>query len=216
MVRYLYLHGFASGPASKKAGVFRRRFEDAGIRLRVPELSGGDFENLTVTGQLQVIEREADGRPVRLIGSSMGGYLAALYAARHPETERMVLLAPAFDFVRRWPVTFGAGRFEEWRRTGRTQVFHYAEQKERPLSFDLYRDAGRYEPYPRSSAPCLIFHGIHDEVVPADCSREFAHRNPGVELRLLDDGHELLLHVDDMCSGALRFLSDAVSSDSGA
>ena len=28
----------------------------------------------------------------------MGGYLAALYASRHPEIDRMVLLAPAFGF----------------------------------------------------------------------------------------------------------------------
>ena len=102
MSRLLYLHGFASGPASKKARIFRDRFADAGIQLNVPDLAAGDFENLTITAQLGVVEREAGGGPVRLIGSSMGGYLAALYASRHPETERMVLLAPAFDFVRRW------------------------------------------------------------------------------------------------------------------
>jgi len=186
--------------------MFRSRFEEAGIPLQVPDLADGDFENLTITSQLRVVEREAEGQAVRLIGSSMGGYLAALYAARHPEVERMALLAPAFDFVRRWPVTFGAERFQEWQRTGSTQVFHYAEQTERRLSFELYRDAERYEPYPEVAAPCMIFHGFRDDVVPADCSREFADKNPGTDLRLLDDGHELLLHVEDICSRALQFL----------
>ena len=205
-VRYLYLHGFASGPGSSKAGIFRRRFEEAGIPLIVPDLADGDFENLTLTIQLQVMERAGGGGPARLIGSSMGGYLAALYAARHPETERMVLLAPAFDFVRRWPSTFGQERFEEWKRSGYTEVFHYGEQRNRRLSFELYRDAERYEPYPRSAAPCLIFHGLRDEVVPADYSREFARRHQEAELRLLDDGHELLAGIDAICLRAMQFL----------
>src|SRR5690348_17748458 len=55
------------------------------------------FEHLTISGQLGVLERTLQNEPVRLIGSSMGGYLAALYAARHPEVDRLVLLAPALD-----------------------------------------------------------------------------------------------------------------------
>ena len=50
-----------------------------------------------------VIERAVGEQPAILIGSSLGGYLAALYAARHPaQIERLVLLAPAFQFPRRW------------------------------------------------------------------------------------------------------------------
>ena len=93
-MRVLYLHGFASGPSSGKAQWFRRAFAERGIELEIPDLVEGGFENLTITGQLGVIERAAKGEPVSLIGSSMGGYLAALYASRHPEAARLVLLAP--------------------------------------------------------------------------------------------------------------------------
>ena len=102
MTRILYLHGFASGPSSSKARYFQERLESAGMPVEVPDLAAGDFEHLTLTGQLGVIERSAAAGPVSLAGSSMGGYLAALYAARHPEVLRVVLLAPAFDFARRW------------------------------------------------------------------------------------------------------------------
>jgi hypothetical protein len=207
VTRYLYLHGFASGPGSKKAAFFRRRFHEAGIELRVPDLADGDFENLTITAQLRVIEREAAGEPVRLIGSSMGGYLAALYAERHPETERMVLLAPAFGFVRRWPDTFGAPAFEEWKRTGYMDVFHYGEQRTRRLSFALYRDAEQYAAYPDAAAPCLIFQGISDEVVPAAHAREFVRLHPATQLELVDDGHELMVDIERICLRALAFLS---------
>src|SRR5215471_21591004 len=134
MTRVLYLHGFASGPGSSKARYFRDRLSSAGMRVDIPDLAQGDFEHLTITGQLAVIERAAAGDPVSLIGSSMGGYLAALYATRHRETERVVLLAPAFGFARRWPERLGAERIAEWRRSGTMQVFHYSEGGMRPLS----------------------------------------------------------------------------------
>ena len=46
-------------------------------------------------------EKLAKGEPLVLMGSSLGGYLAALYAARHPSSvDRLILLAPAFRFSR--------------------------------------------------------------------------------------------------------------------
>ena len=76
MNRILYLHGFASGPSSGKARFFRHYLEARGAQIEIPDLAAGDFEHLTLTGQLAVIERAANREPVALIGSSMGGYLA--------------------------------------------------------------------------------------------------------------------------------------------
>src|ERR1700742_1119181 len=109
-MRYVYLHGFASGPASGKATYFQQRFaEECVLDLQIPDLSEGDFEHLTITGQLKVIERECAGDRGVLLGSSMGGYLAALYAAREQEAvQRLVLMAPPFWFAQRWPEKLGA------------------------------------------------------------------------------------------------------------
>src|SRR5262245_6001995 len=103
MSRIVYLHGFASSPGSKKAQFFRRKFPELGIGLEIPALDEGNFQGLTISGQLALIERAAAGEPLTLIGSSMGGYLAALYAARHAEVEKLILMAPAFCFLQRWP-----------------------------------------------------------------------------------------------------------------
>lgn len=103
MSRVIYLHGFASGPSSKKARFFAERFAQLGIGLEIPDLAENDFEHLTISGQLRVIERLSRGESTTLIGSSMGGYVSALYAARHAEVEKLVLLAPAFAFLKRWP-----------------------------------------------------------------------------------------------------------------
>ena len=115
----------------------------------------------------------AAGEPVALMGSSMGGYVAALYAARHPEVTRLVLLAPAFGFARRWPERLGSEAVENWRRTGWMDVFHYADGRNRAISYALLEDGAQYEEYPDFAQPALIFHGAHDDVVPAELSRRF-------------------------------------------
>jgi len=204
--RILYLHGFASGPSSTKARYFRDRLRELGVELEIPDLTGGNLESLTITRQLAVVERVAAGEPVALIGSSMGAYLAALYAARHPETPRIVLLAPAFGFPRRWLEELGADRVEDWRRTGYLSVFDYAEGREARVGYGLIEDSSRYEDYPATTQPVLIYHGTADETVPYRLSEEFAALRCQVRLELLDSGHQLLDRLEVIWEGARGFL----------
>ena len=206
MNRVLYLHGFASGPSSNKARFFRGRLEEAGVEVEVPDLAEGDFEHLTITGQLHTIERAARGKPVSLIGSSLGGYLAALYAARHEEVARVILLAPAFRFARRWAQRLGAQAVEDWRRKGTIDAFHYAEGRPVPLAYGLLNDAAQYEDYPDFRQPALIFHGGEDDIVPVRYSQEYAVSHPNVRLEILDSGHELLNMLEYMGTKVVEFL----------
>src|SRR3989442_129215 len=123
----LYLHGFASGPQSSKGLFFQERFAALGIPVDLPDLSDGDFEHLTITHQLEVIDRRVQElTPALVIGSSLGGYLAALYAARHPGLFRhLVLLAPGFGFGRLWPQSLGEEQLRRWRERGWIEVYHY-------------------------------------------------------------------------------------------
>lgn len=192
MAEIVYLHGFASGPQSRKAQFFRERFQELGVGLEIPDLAEGDFEHLTICRQLGVVKRLAAGRPVALIGSSMGGYLAALYAARHPEVSRLVLMAPAFGFLRRFPELVGKEALATWKRTGSLDVYHYSEQRNLKLRYDLIEDGARYEDYPEVTQPTLILHGSRDLTVPVSYSQEFAAHRPNVTLEILDSDHELL------------------------
>ncbi len=206
-MRILYLHGFTSSPGSRKARYFGARLRECGFEPEIPELDDGDFEHLTISGQLRLIERIARGEAVTLIGSSMGGYLAALYAARHPETARLVLLAPAFSLARRWPDWLGADQMAEWRRTGRHMIYHYADGCERPLGYDIIEDAAQYDDFPAVSQPTLVFHGRNDTTVPCSLSEEFAKGRPNATLTLLDDGHELSGSMEETWRGAKGFLT---------
>ena len=206
MNRILYLHGFASSPASSKARFFAARLRAAGARVEIPDLAAGDFEHLTITGQLRVIEQAAAGEPVALMGSSLGGYLAGLYAARHPEVSRVILLAPAFQFARRWAERMGADAVAAWRKTGSIDVFHYGENRLRPLAPALLDDALRYEDYPAFHQPALIFHGASDDVVPVVYSEQFALAHANAHLEVLDSGHELLNVLEYMAPRVSGFL----------
>jgi pimeloyl-ACP methyl ester carboxylesterase len=206
MSRFVYLHGFASSPSSRKARFFAERFRELGIGLEVPDLAEGDFRNLTLTAQLRVIERATRHEPVSLIGSSMGGYLAALYAARHPEVRKVVLMAPAFSFAARWPETLGEQTMERWKRTKTLRVFHYSEGREVELGYQLIEDAQQYEAYPEFTQPALIFQGTHDTVVPPMYAETFAAQHPNARLQLLDSDHDLVNVLDEMWRETEKFL----------
>jgi pimeloyl-ACP methyl ester carboxylesterase len=206
MSRFIYLHGFASGPSSQKARFFRERFAELGMGLETPDLAEGRFEQLTISGQLGVLERAAGGDAVSLIGSSMGGYLAALYAARHREVEKLVLLAPAFGFLTRWPEGLGEEKMDEWKRSGKLQVFHHSESREAAVGYQLIEDARKFEDYPQFLQPTLIFHGKHDTVVPPGHSVTFSQGHPNTTLRLMESDHQLLNVLDDMWMETEKFL----------
>jgi len=207
-MRYVYLHGFASGPTSRKARYFADRFRDCGLDLEIPDLSEGDFEHLTLSGQLAVVERLLAGDGAYLMGSSMGGYLASLYASQHDEVSKLVLLAPAFGFARRWPESLGDEAFDTWKSTGWLPFFHYVDNMDRRVHYGLIEDALKFEDYPVVRQPALVYHGTRDEVVPVEFSEEFASRNGQVDLRKLDSGHELTDQLEVMWSGMKAFLLD--------
>ncbi len=159
----------------------------------VPDLASGDFAHLTLSGQLEVVRRAVGEDRVRLMGSSMGGYLATLFAAAHPASvDRVVLMAPAFDFASRWRARLGEAVFADWQRTGSLPVFHYGEGRSLDVDFGLYSDALIHPPFPAVRALGLVFHGTRDEVVPAGLSERFVAANPHTRLRLLPSDHELL------------------------
>lgn len=190
-MKFIYLHGFASSPTSRKAQYFAEQLRAEGHEVVVPHLETEGFRNLTITGQLRVVEHAAAGQAVRLIGSSMGGYLAALYAALHPETERLLMLAPAFGFAQRWGMRLGPEKMAEWQQTGYLEMMHYATGKPEPVGYGLIEDGLRYPAEPPFQQPAEIYHGTKDDIVPLSFSEDFVRSHPNASLTVMDSGHEL-------------------------
>lgn len=203
-MRYVYLHGFASSPFSRKAQACAAAFSSREIILEIPALDGGDFEHLTISGQLDTLEDTLQNQPACLIGSSMGGYLAALYASRHPETVRLCLLAPAFNFLPRWLAR--ADPKGTWRSSGWLPVYHYGDKCNRRLHYGLIEDARKYPATPDFCQPALILHGLGDETVPIAESRGFVASHPNAVLREMDSDHELASVLTEVVERAMAFV----------
>ncbi|MEP6961243.1 MAG: YqiA/YcfP family alpha/beta fold hydrolase [Acidobacteriota bacterium] len=194
----VYLHGFASSPQSNKAQFFSQKLREEGVRVDVPRLDGGDFEKLSISSQLEIVDQTVAGGEVMLMGSSMGGYLAALYAARHANVESLVLLAPGFQFPSLWRKRYPPEELARWKQEGSVPIFHYGEKREMRLGYQLMEDSAQYEGEPEVRQPTLIFHGTRDEVVPYSVSEEFAAQRPNATLHLMESGHELTDVLESM------------------
>ena len=204
--RFIYLHGFASGAGSRKANFFRQKLFDSGVSLEIPDLTARDFENLTIGRQLNVIQSLIQEEPAILIGSSMGGYLAALYAARHHSIQRLLLLAPAFRFAGHWRETIGSSALEKWKQDGVLPVYHHTEKRLRNLRYGIVDESALWEEEPGFPQPALIFHGTEDAVVPVQFSEEYASDRDNVKLITLKSGHELTDVLEDIWAASRDFL----------
>ena len=193
MTAYIYLHGFASSPKSNKAQYLRDRFTEVNLDLNVLDLNQGNFSCLTLSRQIQqTISAFPDSQtPITLIGSSFGG-LTAAWVAQQQQVEKIILLAPAFGFPQSWYAKLKPEQIEQWRESDALPVYHYGEGKQVSLHYQFLQDADNY---PLSglkrSLATLIIHGIHDDVVPIQVSRDYASQHSQVKLIELNSNHGL-------------------------
>ena len=194
MTAYIYLHGFASSPKSSKARYLKDRFLSKGIDLDILDLNQDDFSNLTLTRQ---IEQTVSAFPnsntlITLIGSSFGALTCAWVAQKHIQVERLILLAPAFGFPQSWYSRLEPNQITQWRESGFLPIYHYGKGKQIPLKYQFLEDANNYPIIELTrSLPTLMIHGINDDVVPIQVSRDYAKRHSQVKLIELDSDHGL-------------------------
>lgn len=194
---YAYLHGFASSPLSHKGIELEKRFNRIGLEFLRPDLNVPSFSELTYTAALQAIDSffEDQPRPLRFVGSSMGGYLAARWAELNPDdVDKLVLLCPGFALTERWPDIVGIDAFDRWREFGSLEM-EDARGEAVPVHWGFIEDAMDHPAVPQPQCPITIVHGIDDVVVPIESSRKFARRE-SVKLVEVDDDHGLANSID--------------------
>jgi len=206
-----YLHGFASSSKSTKAAYFAERFRQRGVDVHCPDFNDPDFATLTITrmlAQLEAAIAATSEAPVTLMGSSLGGTLAILAAARlRARVSRLVLLAPAVMFAKPGHHLLPPERIDEWRRRGALPFFHYADNAERLLNYAFYDDSLRHDPFDVAfTQPTLIFQGLRDASVDYRTVEQFAKVRPNVTLSLLDDDHQLIASLPRMWNEVRAFL----------
>jgi pimeloyl-ACP methyl ester carboxylesterase len=210
--RYLYLHGFASGPHSAKAVAYATHYAQRGVGIDRLDLRVPSLEHLRLSAMITAVQQaigDARDRAV-VIGSSLGGLTAARVAERDPRVTALVLLAPAFQLIARWRELPG---WDDWRRLGWREIHDYKTNRPARIDFGFADEAMAIDVgYPDVRVPTLILHGADDEIVSISHSRAFAAGKPHVRLIELDDGHDLIASLPRMLDETDRFLAPWLGS----
>ncbi len=207
--RFLYLHGFGSGPESTKGRGVAASLAELGVgvdrlNLRVPSFAG-----LRVSAMVDVVQAAIGGPTDRavLLGSSLGGLVAATVAARDPRVGAVVLLAPAFGIARRWRER-SAAELAAWEETGWLSVTDHTTGKLARVDVGFLRDVEAVDVGPVDvRVPVLLIHGRNDDVVDIEGSRTWASTRRNCRMIEVEDGHELAASLPLICTEVRRFLA---------
>ena len=170
---WLYLHGLGSvrvGEKSERLMAHARSSGRAATRLdfRGHGESSGVFGEVTLTDMIE------DGAaalrrfgPSLVIGSSMGGMVAAWLAARYRDlVPGMVLLCPAFGFLQQLAAAQPSG----------DAVTFPGHERPYTLHRRVFDDVAQYDESSlpgRIRIPTLVVHGSEDDVIPQVVSERF-------------------------------------------
>lgn len=203
--RIIYLHGFASSPRSKKAGIIVDALKKDGYEVCVPDFNFGGFSELSISRSITQVKRLLCDRNL-LIGSSLGGYIASLVASQDDRVKALVLMAPAFDFPRQMHLRHGDSAIAEWKTKGSMPVEHYGSGQLEMLNFNFFDDAQKHPAFAKLRVPTYVLHGEQDDTVSIQRSVEARSQNEAfMEIQSVDDGHSLINSVQLALSAARRF-----------
>ncbi len=195
--RWLYAHGFASGPDSVKGVALAKHCATRGIRLERLDLRLPTFERLRLSAIIEAMRAAIGGEAARAVvfGSSLGGLAAARLAESDPRVCALVLLAPGFRIAEQLAKRIGQADMKRWRETGWMETYDYAQKRPARVDYGFYEDVavldGRNDGWPDVKVPTLVIHGVNDDTCSIDVTRQWARERPHVRLVEVDDGHEL-------------------------
>lgn len=194
----------------------REYFEQLGYRVVTPEL----FDQTDATDIIASawIKRASDGlemlvaqkETIWLVGFSMGGVIASHLASKY-NVERLVLLAPAFEYL-----TFKSvmGKVEEAARS-------VIRKPERPFSeypplpdafFPVFRETVALckESITQVFCPVLILHGTADQTIPPSSSKFAYAKIPHADklLLIIENAPHRMLDEPEMNQDILRIIDD--------
>jgi len=172
-------HGFLSGKDSSTNKTLTRLLIERGIATFRFDFFGhgesdGPFEQITNTlavDQAQAaldLVKQKGYRRIGLMGSSFGGLVATLTAARRTDLACLALKCPVVDFAEELRLEFGEAEMVRWKATNTVPNIMGGPDRV-ALGYAFYEDCLRriaYEPARSIAAPTLIVQGDHDEHIP--------------------------------------------------
>lgn len=207
----LLCHGFLSGKNSTTNTTLTRLLNEQGLATFRFDFFGqgeseGPFEAITTTLAIQQTEAALDLLTARgydrigLVGSSFGGLVAILTAARRRDLACLALKCPVVDFAEELRLTFGAEELARWQATDTIPNIMGGADRIR-LRYGFYDDCLQqiaYGPAEKITVPTLVVQGERDECVPLHQSRRLYDALGGPKrLDLLPDADHQFTRGED-------------------
>lgn len=190
-------HGFGGAKSDKKfvrlaralvkvkTACFRFDFTGCGD-------SEGDFTKVTIKRQIADLDqaitflqqqKNINKNKIAFLGHSLGGAIAALYAARNNfPAKTLIFWAPAFNQKELFKLWDDGGQLAKWKKQG------FIIRKENKIG-RAYLEENENKDYSsiiaKIKAPILIIHGAKDETVPVKFSQKLAQNFKNVKLQIL-------------------------------
>ena len=180
-------HGMESNKESEKIVALSRKLAQKGIlALRFDFAyageSSGKFAEITYSGEVQDLKAAFNlmcrypVQKIGILGSSMGGAVALLFAAEEPRVANLVTIAAPLHPEKISDKLLTREEAQSWRRLGFV-VYHG-----RRINVSLLDDLKKIdvpEAAKKISCPVLILHGDADETVPVEEAYELYARLRG-------------------------------------
>jgi len=201
----VYLHGLGSSPQSTKAIAVSTHLRALGYKVCVPSLRVPTLEMLSFPEMMNVAQGYVVQPNTVVIGSSLGGLTAARVAEREPRVSGLFLMAPAFKFLEVAGKTAG-DEWETYMAQGWFEVDDSLTEGKTRVHTDFVTELARYDiGFPNVTVPTTIVHGVRDESVPIEHSRQFVEYTNHASLAVSAERNEVplvrplarLIEVDD-------------------
>jgi putative redox protein len=169
-------HGMESNKESEKLVYLGRAMAQLGIMVlrfdfRYVGESSGRFEDITYSGEVEdlkaahaLVQSRNPGKTA-ILGSSMGGTVALLFAAQQPSLAALVTVAAPIHPERFPSRVLTPAQADEWRARGFT---HYNGQRLNLSLLDDLESLDVPQAVKQITCPVLILHGDADEIVPVE------------------------------------------------
>ena len=217
-------HGMESTKDGRKQTILSERLSKAGVRVLRFDFSyvgesEGSFEDLTFRGEVDDLAgaweffRMRCSGPVGILGSSMGGTVALLYAAGQYDVRALALIAAVAE-PRRMLEELRPAEIERWKADGSVSLAGVRLKRsflDDVLTLDVPGACTKIV------CPTFIAHGDADRVVPVEDARTIERSlagekvckvYPGADHRFSDEAHLTEL-LDDCSAWLLHHLESA-------
>lgn len=173
-------HGMESNKESEKLVALSRRLAEQGVlALRFDFAcageSSGRFEEITYSGEVEDLKAafglmlQYPARKIGILGSSMGGTVALLFAAEEPRLASLVTIAAPLHPEKITDKLLSRAEVQKWRQSG--FVVYHGQRINVSLLDDLQK-IHVAEAAKKISCPALVIHGDADETVPVEEAHE--------------------------------------------